>query len=74
MITVTFCYGPEGALTRQIESGTTVSQALEAGVRGGLGVPENVSVIVDGVTKTLNYVLGLDGEEILFETAPASKA
>lgn len=70
---ITFNYGPDGSLARTFPEGTTVAGALNQGIRAGLGVPENVSVIVDGVTRDTSYVLQ-DGDDIVFETAPAQKA
>jgi hypothetical protein len=73
MVNVTFKYGTDGTIERSFNEGTTVEQALRAGIRAGLGIPESVSVVVDGITKDTSYILQ-DCDEVVFETAPAQKA
>lgn len=76
MNTVTFRYGASRELVRDVGAGTTLGEALRdpsLGLRSGLGLPENVSAVVDGRTLSQNDRFN-DGDVVMFEKQAATKA
>ena len=76
MNTVTFRYGATRELVRDVGTGTTLGEALRdptLGLRSGLGLPENVSAVVDGRTLSQNDRFN-DGDVVTFEKQAATKA
>lgn len=73
-MTLTLRHGISRELTREFPAGTRVRDlTADATVRAALGLPENVTAVVDGRTLSANDMLN-DGDTVTFEKQAAAKA
>ncbi len=74
MNSVTFRYGSTRELTRDISPNSTLRDILsDPSIKAGLGLPENVSAVVDGRTLGSHDRFN-DGDVVTFEKQAAAKA